>query len=353
MASDGSLCSVQFNMVSMCLEKPICARPCFRSFPNIVCLIDGGPLSSFQGRSFSISSFHTSLLQAVGGVMSLALCLQVVSQVSQHFRSSEKQATCEGFFARQSSCLFIYFHSSMSRAVHPQAHWICEDDGMCCVTVTCWDNPAEGMGNSFHLHCQAGGWNCIGSTVFMNSNHNLLDSEAPPWLVFGDWAISVHYEVLCFAVFLNEKLDLWLCFACWPFSTVLSQVFWQECLVEMSELVWVPFPVLGLLELCQLACLQYWVLCVWPIQDLPRPSLHPFVSFTASWSGLWGFFTALKYALTCSTFCLVCIGGRSSINLMVSAGVSLVVLSMTYIALFCTLSTFSRFVCAVVLRPSP
>ena len=26
----------------------------------------------------------------------------------------------------------------------------------------------------------------------------------------------------------------------------------------------------------------------WPIQDLPGPSLHPFVSFTASWSGLWG-----------------------------------------------------------------
>ena len=27
-------------------------------------------------------------------------------------------------------------------------------------------------------------------------------------------------------------------------------------------------------------------------------------------------------ALTCSTFCLVCIGGRSSMNLMVSMGVS-------------------------------
>ena len=79
--------SVQFNMVSMCLEKPIYAPPCLRSFPNIVCMIDGGPLSSFQGRSFSISSFHTSLLQAVSGMMSLALCLQVVSQVSQHFRA--------------------------------------------------------------------------------------------------------------------------------------------------------------------------------------------------------------------------------------------------------------------------
>ena len=48
----------------------------------------------------------------------------------------------------------------------------------------------------------------IGYTVFMDGSCTLLDSEAPPWLVFGDWTISVHYEVLRFAVFLNEKLDL-------------------------------------------------------------------------------------------------------------------------------------------------
>ena len=67
----------------------------------------------------------------------------------------------------------------------------------------------------------------------------------------------------------------------------------------------------------------------WPIQDLACPGLHPFASFTASWSGLWGFSTALKYALTCSTFCPVCTGGRSSISLTVSVGVSLVIPSMT------------------------
>ena len=59
----------------------------------------------------------------------------------------------------------------------------------------------------------------------------------------------------------------------------------------------------------------------WSIQDLPRSRLHPFVS--ASWSGLWGFSTTLMYALTCSTFCLVCIGGRSSLNLEVSVGCDL------------------------------
>ena len=52
--------------------------------------------------------------------MSLALCPQVVSQASHHFRSSEKHATCEGCFARQSVCSVVSLHSGMSRAVHPQ-----------------------------------------------------------------------------------------------------------------------------------------------------------------------------------------------------------------------------------------
>ena len=48
------------------------------------------------------------------GLMSLALCPQVVSQASQHFRSSKKQATCEGCFARQSVCSVVSLHSGMS-----------------------------------------------------------------------------------------------------------------------------------------------------------------------------------------------------------------------------------------------
>ena len=52
-------------------------------------LIDDGPLSSFQGRSSSASSFNTSLLQAINGVMFLALCPQGVSQAPLYFRSSE------------------------------------------------------------------------------------------------------------------------------------------------------------------------------------------------------------------------------------------------------------------------
>ena len=72
-------------------------------------LIDAGPLSSFQGRSSTASSFHAFLLQAIDGVVSLALCPQVVSQASQHCRSS-----------RRSFCSVVSLNSGMSRLVHPQ-----------------------------------------------------------------------------------------------------------------------------------------------------------------------------------------------------------------------------------------
>ena len=62
-------------------------------------LIDDGPLSSFQGRSSSASSFHAFLLQAIDSLISLVLYAQVVSQAPQHVRSSKKQATSEGCFA--------------------------------------------------------------------------------------------------------------------------------------------------------------------------------------------------------------------------------------------------------------
>ena len=121
--------SVQLKMVLMCLEKPVyiyalhpvSQSEVFLTLPlkqihcSIVHLIDDGPLSSFQERLSSASSFHTFLLQVIDGVMSLALCPQVVSQASQHFRSSKKQATCEGCFASQSICSTISLHSGMSK----------------------------------------------------------------------------------------------------------------------------------------------------------------------------------------------------------------------------------------------
>ena len=56
----------------------------------------------------------------IDGVMYLALCPQVMSQAPHHFRSSETQATHEGFFAHQSICLVVSLDSGTSRAVHPQ-----------------------------------------------------------------------------------------------------------------------------------------------------------------------------------------------------------------------------------------
>ena len=92
--------SVQFKMVFMRSEKPICVPPRISEVSPTLPLkrfqcSDDSPLSSFQGRSSSASSFNACLRQAINGVMSFALCPLVVSQASQHFRSSEKQTTCE------------------------------------------------------------------------------------------------------------------------------------------------------------------------------------------------------------------------------------------------------------------
>ena len=70
----------------LCARKSPCAHhPVSQKFPqrrlwngSSVRLTDDGPLSSFQGRSSGVSSFNASLLQAVDGVVSLALCPQVV-----------------------------------------------------------------------------------------------------------------------------------------------------------------------------------------------------------------------------------------------------------------------------------
>ena len=114
--------SVQFSSRwYLCARKsPYALHPVSQKFSQSclwnssnVRLTDDGPLSSFQGRSSSASSFHASLLQASSGVMSLALCSQVVSQASQHFRSSEKQAISEGCFARQSICSVVSLYSGM------------------------------------------------------------------------------------------------------------------------------------------------------------------------------------------------------------------------------------------------
>ena len=78
--------------------------------------IHNGPLLSFKGRLSSASSFHASLLQA--------LYPQVVSQAPQHFRSSKKQATCEGCFACQSICSsFPFTLACLGQYTHRSFQW--------------------------------------------------------------------------------------------------------------------------------------------------------------------------------------------------------------------------------------
>ena len=67
---------VRFEMVFVRLEKPIRADPRLSEvFPMLPlkqfqCLIDDGPLPSFQGRWSSASCFFATPLQAIDGVMS-------------------------------------------------------------------------------------------------------------------------------------------------------------------------------------------------------------------------------------------------------------------------------------------
>ena len=105
----------------------------------------------------------------------------------------------------------------------------------------------------------------------------------------------------------NEKLDLWLlCLLAIlgsGFPSFLAGVSHRDTGINFFPSPWFAWA----LSAGILAVLSPLYL---PIQDLPRPRLHPFVSFVAAWCGLWGFSVALKYALICSTFCLVCITFR-------------------------------------------
>ena len=169
------------------------------------------------------------------------------------------------------------------------------------LTVTSWGNPAEGMGDCFHLQCQAEGWDRIGCTVYMDGSRTLLDSVAPPRLVFWwlsnqctlwdlevfccleseAWSLTIlsaGHSRQCFPSFLaavsHEDVTMdWTrgndCFSTVLFPNSRSKV---PSLLDFPRPVWPchrdsgiglgTFPLLGLLEFCQLAYLQYWVLCL-------------------------------------------------------------------------------------------
>ena len=115
--------SVQFKTEPMRSENPIYAPPrlseVFPALPlkRVQHSSDGRWtfFRPFNWRSSSASSFHASLLQAIDGVVSVAVCLQLVSQAPQHFRSSETQSCCDGCFSRQFFCTVISLASDMPR----------------------------------------------------------------------------------------------------------------------------------------------------------------------------------------------------------------------------------------------
>ena len=147
------------------------------------------------------------------------------------------QTTCDGpFFS------VISLQCSISRAVHPcplSGHPISlftfgsklnESMKMmaCVVWLLCLEQSISGHGwllppplsswrlIMYRLHCLHGWW-----------LH--LAWQWSPILVFGNWAISVRYEILHFADFFYKKLDPWLLFPFWTFLAVPSQIFRQRC----------------------------------------------------------------------------------------------------------------------------
>ena len=122
------------------------------------------------------------------------LCLPVYLLVPIHFHMSSA-----GVFQGGCRCLGFPFHFSLFVASSLNL-W-----GWWYAWPSCRLLKQSSMGDCFHLHCQAGGWDHIGCASFMDGGRTLLDSQAPPWLIFGNWAMSLHYEIWWFAVFFSES----------------------------------------------------------------------------------------------------------------------------------------------------
>ena len=132
-------------------------------------LIDNGPHPSFQGRSSSTSSFNASLLQVIDGVMSLALCLLVVSRASKNISDLLRSKLLErvalpAFLSAQSfpfmpACPGQYSHRGFQRwmstidtfqsglpiPLFTFCSMLVESVRMltCVVWFTSWGNPVE------------------------------------------------------------------------------------------------------------------------------------------------------------------------------------------------------------------
>ena len=66
------------------------------------------------------------------------------------------------------------------------------------VWLTSWGNPVEGMDDCIRLHCQNGVWDCIGSSM----SSWMVVATCLPVKLYPKF--NGHYEILQFAIFLNE-----------------------------------------------------------------------------------------------------------------------------------------------------
>ena len=144
-------------MLSMRSEKPYCALPRLSEVSQTT------PLErfrwsflSFQGRLSSDSSFHASLLQAIDGVMSSALCPQkclkllnasdlprrkqlmmVALPASVFVRSFPFIPACSGQCTYRNFRRWISIIDTFQSGLPILLFTFCsEGDGMCCPTVT-------------------------------------------------------------------------------------------------------------------------------------------------------------------------------------------------------------------------
>ena len=105
-----------------------------------------------------------------------------------------------------------------------QAYWICEDDGMCSLSVSFRGTPTEHV---WLLLFPLWKWwlKLMGCTVFIDGGCILLISEAHLWLMFGDWAISVQSGILWagYDYFLSTCLDQ----VCWDVSRPADSPFFN------------------------------------------------------------------------------------------------------------------------------
>ena len=86
------------------------STPSLESFRNVTFETDRFVIIT-DNDSPTIARLAVSPLQAIDGVVSLAGCRRLVSQLPQYITSSKRQSTCGGCFSHQSVCLVTSLHS--------------------------------------------------------------------------------------------------------------------------------------------------------------------------------------------------------------------------------------------------